>query len=173
MTRTGVRRRTWARITLPLGLAVIVLGAWGALIPLIGPSFDFGFDTDRAWRLTEQHWTLSIVPGVAAAVGGLLIMLPARGRIGAWMAALAAAWFAIGPFLHPLWSDAVAPLATGDGKRAALWIGYFMAPAVLIAYLSGLSRGVRRSTAIVTGPTAGVTPAAEQAPAESQPVSAP
>lgn len=173
MTTTGVRRRTWARITLPLGLAVIVLGAWGALIPLIGPSFDFGFDTDHTWRLTEQHWTLSIVPGVAAAVGGLLIMLPARGRIGAWMAALAAAWFAIGPFLHPLWSDAVAPLATGDGKRAALWIGYFMAPAVLIAYLSGLSRGVRRSTTSVTGPTAGVTPAAEQAPAESQPVSAP
>jgi hypothetical protein len=174
MTTTVVRRRTWARIALPLGLAVIALGAWVALIPLAGPSFDFGFDTDRTWQVTEQHVTLSIVPGVVAAVGGILIMLPARGRLGAWMAALAAAWLAVGPFLHPLWSDAVAPLATDEGKRAALWIAYFTGPAVLIAYLSGLSQGVRRSTTIVAPPAADVTPqAAERAPAESRPVSLP
>ena len=47
MTTTVVRRRTWARIAIPLGFAVIVFGAWGALIPLVGPYFDFGFDTDR------------------------------------------------------------------------------------------------------------------------------
>jgi hypothetical protein len=159
---------------MPLGLAVIALGAWAALIPLAGPSFDFGFDTDRTWQLTEQHVPLSIVPGVVAAVGAILIMLPARGRLGACMAVLAAAWLAVGPFLHPLWSDAVAPLATDEGKRAALWIAYFTAPAVLIAYLSGLSQGVRRSTTIVTRPAADVTPpAAERARAESRPVSVP
>jgi len=151
----------------------MALGAWAALIPLTGPSFNFGFDTDHTWRVSEQHVTLSIVPGVVAAIGGMLIMLPARGRIGAWMAALAAAWLAVGPFLHPLWSDAVAPLATDEGKRAALWIAYFMAPAVLIAYLGGMSQGVRRSTTIVARPAADVTPAADRAPAESQPVSVP
>jgi hypothetical protein len=173
MTTTVVRRRTWARIAIPLGFAVIVLGAWGALIPLVGPYFDFGFDTDRTWRLSEQHWTLSIIPGAVAAAAGLMLMLPTRGRIGAWIAALAAAWFAAGPFLHPLWSDTVAPLATGDAKQAALWIGYFIAPAVLIAYMSGLSQGVRRSTTIVSTPAADITPKAHRAPAESRPVSVP
>jgi hypothetical protein len=89
------------------------------------------------------------------------------------VAALAAAWFAAGPFLHPLWSDTVAPIATGEGKQAALWIGYFMAPAVLIAYLSGVSQGVRRSTTIVARPAADAIRAADPAPTESQPVSAP
>jgi hypothetical protein len=173
MTTTVVRKRTWARIALPLGFGVMVIGAWGALIPLIGPSFDFGFDSDSSWRLSEQHWTLSIIPGAIAAAAGILLLLPTRGRIGAWIAALAGAWFAVGPFLHPLWSDAVAPLATGDGKRAALWIGYFMAPAVLIAYLSGMSQGVRRSTTIVARPAETVTRTVEQAPAESEPVSVP
>ena len=170
---TMVRKRTWARIAIPLGFGVVVLGAWGALIPLVGPYFDYGFDTDGTWRLSEQHWTLSIAPGVAAVVAGILLTLPTRGRIGAWIALLAGAWFAVGPFLHPLWSDAVAPLATDDGKRAALWIGYFMAPAALIAYLAGLSQGVRRSTTIVAGPTAGITPAEERVRAESRPVSVP
>ena len=173
MTTTVVRRRTWARIAIPLGFAVIVFGAWGALIPLVGPYFDFGFDTDRTWRLSEQHWTLSIIPGAVAVAAGLMLMLPTRGRIGAWSAVLAAAWFAAGPFLHPLWSHTVAPIATDEGKRAALWIGYFMAPAVMIAYLSGVSQGIRRSTTIVAGPAATAIRAADPAPTESQPVSVP
>jgi hypothetical protein len=172
MTTTVVRKRTWARIALPLGFGVIVFGAWGALIPLVGPYFDFGFDTNSHWQLSEQHWTLSIVPGAAAVAAGVLLMLPTRGRIGAWIAAAAGAWFAAGPFVHPLWSDAVAPLATDEGKRAALWIAYFMGPAVLIAYLSGVSQGVRRSTTVVAGPAADITAAAGgRAPAESRPVS--
>jgi hypothetical protein len=156
MTTTVVRRRTWARTALPLGFALLVLGAWGALIPLVGPSIDFGFDTNRTWQLNEQHWTLSIAPGIAAAIGGILVVLP-RARFGALIAALAGAWFALGPFLHPLWSDAVSPIATDDGKRAALWVAYFMGPAALIAYVAGLSQAL--------------TPAAERVPAGSQPVS--
>jgi hypothetical protein len=148
------RRRT----ALPLGFGLLVLGAWGALIPLVGPYADFGFDTDRTWRLSEQHWTLSIAPGIAAAAGGILIGLHRR-RLGALVALLAGAWFAFGPFLHPLWSDAVSPLATDDWKRAALWVAYFMAPAALIAYLAGLSQGV--------------APAEERVPAGPRPVSVP
>jgi hypothetical protein len=158
MTTTVVRRRTWARTALPLGFGLLVLGAWGALIPLVGPYYDFGFDTNRAWGLGEQHWTLSIAPGIAAAIGGILVALHRR-RLGALIAVLAGAWFALGPFLHPLWSDTVSPLATDDGKRAALWVAYFMAPAALIAYLAGVSHGITQTE--------------ERVPAGSQPVSVP
>jgi hypothetical protein len=152
------RSMTRTRAALPLGFGLIVLGAWGALIPLVGPYFDFGFDTGHTWRLGEQHWTLSIAPGIAAAVGGMLIALHRR-HLGALIAVLAGIWFALGPFLHPLWSDAVSPIATDDGKRAALWVAYFMAPAALIAYLAGLSQGL--------------TGADDRAPAGPRPVSVP
>ena len=34
------------------GLLVIVLGLWGALVPFIGPYFNFAFSPDQAWTWT-------------------------------------------------------------------------------------------------------------------------
>src|SRR5712691_2662512 len=93
-TTTAVHRRTWSPIAIPLGLVVLVAGAWGALAPLVGPYFSFGFDTSRTWTFSEQHWTLSVIPGAVAATAGLLLLLPTRGRVVAWIAAAAGAWFA-------------------------------------------------------------------------------
>jgi len=170
MTTTVVRRRTGARVAIPLGFAVLALGVWAAVVPLVGPYFDFGFDTDQTWVWSEQHWTLSIIPGAVAAFAGILTALPTRFRMGALLGALAAAWLAVGPFLHPLWSDAVAPIATGEGKRAALWIGYFAGPGVLIAYLCGVSSATPRSSEVVTDGDAEVSSARRAAPAEEREV---
>ena len=170
MTTTVVRRRTGARVAIPLGFAVFALGVWAAVVPLVGPYFDFGFDTDQTWVWSEQHWTLSIIPGVVAAVAGIMMAFPTRFRMGALLGALAGAWLAVGPFLHPLWSDAVAPIATGDGKRAALWVCYFTGAGVLIAYLCGLGSMISRGAEhVVTDADDGVT-SRRSAPAEEREV---
>src|SRR3954454_3675882 len=90
------------------GLLLVLLGLWGALVPLIGPYFDFGFAPDKAWHFTSGRVWLQIVPGAAVFLGGL-ITLGSRKRafaaFGAWLAALGGAWFAIGAPLSGLWAD--------------------------------------------------------------------
>jgi hypothetical protein len=171
MTTTVVRRRTGARVAIPLGFAVFALGVWAAVVPLVGPYFDFGFDTNQTWVWSEQHWTLSIIPGAVAAFAGILMALPPRFRLGALLGALAGAWLAVGLFLHPLWSDTISPIATGERKVAALWIGYFTGPGVLIAYLCGVGTGFRRSAEeVVTSGDRAVSSRRPAAPAEEREV---
>ena len=52
------------------GLLLILLGAWGALAPFVGPYFDFAFSPDRAWAWTEARGWLQVLPGAVAVVGG-------------------------------------------------------------------------------------------------------
>jgi len=53
------------------GLLLMLLGLWGALIPLIGPYFHYAYTPDVAWRLTAGRLWLEIVPGVAVVAGGV------------------------------------------------------------------------------------------------------
>jgi hypothetical protein len=77
------------------GVVLVVLGACGALIPFLGP-----------WVYTPVRLWLEIVPCVAAAVGGLILLGSANrafAAFGAWLAGLGGAWFIIGPTLSRLW----------------------------------------------------------------------
>src|SRR5215467_9479645 len=81
------------------GVLLILLGAWGALIPFIGPYFHFAYTPDAAWTWTWGRFFLEIVPGVAAALGGLILLVSAFRPVAMFGAALAAAggaWFAGG-----------------------------------------------------------------------------
>lgn len=74
------------------GFLLILLGAWGALIPFVGPFFDFAFSPDRAWTWTEARGWLQVLPGAVAVVGGLLLLVSrnrATAMFGAWLAVLA------------------------------------------------------------------------------------
>src|SRR5690349_18126997 len=62
------------------GVLLILLGAWGALIPFIGPYFHFAYTPDTAWTWTWGRFFLEIVPGVAAALGGLILLVSAFRR---------------------------------------------------------------------------------------------
>ncbi|MGI8433237.1 MAG: hypothetical protein ACR2LE_00620 [Nocardioidaceae bacterium] len=89
------------------GAVALVLGLWGALVPLIGPSFGYRMGSAQAQIWSESTVTLHLVPGVAAVLGALLIM---RGRhaiqtLGALLATAGGIWFVIAPSMHPLWSD--------------------------------------------------------------------
>lgn len=90
------------------GLLLVLLGLWGALMPLIGPYFHFGFTPDKAWHFTSGRVWLQIVPGIAVFLGGLMTLGStnrAFAAFGAWLAALGGAWFVVGVPLSALWAD--------------------------------------------------------------------
>ena len=69
-----------ARLTVPrfslgvAGLLVVLLGAWGGIVPFLGPTFGYSADGTGSWYWDLAHAILSLVPGVAACLAGLLIM---------------------------------------------------------------------------------------------------
>ena len=92
------------------GFLLVLLGAWGALIPFIGPYFHYAYTPDAAWTYTTARLWLEILPGAAVFLGGILLMI-ATGRhvalFGAMLAAAAGAWFTLGTTLSPLWNNHV------------------------------------------------------------------
>jgi len=124
------------------GLILILLGAWGALIPFVGPIINWAYTADPAWTWTTAKGWLEVLPGVATAVGGLLLLASgnrASAMFGGWLAAFAGAWFVVGrTFASTLGiGDVGQPLASTDLKRALLEVTYFTGLGALILLLSG------------------------------------
>jgi len=156
------------------GLILIVLGAWGALIPFVGPLFNWAYTVDPAWTWTTAKGWLEVLPGVAAAVGGLLLLAAgnrASAMFGGWLAVFAGAWFVVGRTFAATLNigDVGQPLATGaqaDLKRALLEVTYFTGLGALIVFLGGaaLARvAVRHARDVaVAEPAPMAVPAQEQ-----------
>ena len=80
-----------------IGGLLMLLGAWGAVIPFVGPYFGYAFTPDKTWAYTSGRLWLSIVPGAAAFLGGLLLLSSDRiAAFGGILAALGGAWFVLG-----------------------------------------------------------------------------
>jgi hypothetical protein len=89
------------------GFLLVLLGAWGAVIPFIGPYFHFAYTPDTAWTYTVGRLWLEIIPGVATVIGGLILLASAVRPVamaGACLAAAAGAWFALGALIAPVWT---------------------------------------------------------------------
>lgn len=140
------------------GLLLILLGAWGALIPFVGPYFHFGYTPDTAWAWTWGRFFLEVLPGVAAALGGLILLISAFRPVamfGAALAAAAGAWFVVGSLLGPVWANSSAlgapggiPAALDPGAptggplhMAAEHLGFFTGLGVVIVFLAALALG--------------------------------
>lgn len=124
------------------GLLLILLGAWGALVPFFGLNIDWAYATDPAWTWTAAKGWLEVLPGVAAAVGGLLVLLSgnrANAVFGGWLAVLGGAWFVVGRAFAPTLGigDVGQPAAAADLKRALLEVTYFTGLGALIVFLGG------------------------------------
>jgi len=151
MTDTRVRRRG-GRMTMPRsrgamsGFLLILLGAWGALIPFVGPYFNFAFTPNQEWFWTIQRGWLEVLPGAATALGGLLLLVSgnrATAMLGGWLTVLAGAWFVVGRALAgPLGiGDVGAPVADTETKRVWLELTYFYGLGALIVFLGALALG--------------------------------
>ena len=128
------------------GLLLILLGAWGALIPFIGPYLDYSYGTDQSWHWTAARGWLEVLPGVVTAFGGLLVLISAnriRGSLGGWLAAIAGAWFVVGQTLAPLLhlGNIGQPLSQTNRGRAAAQLGYFDGLGVVILFLAAFALG--------------------------------
>lgn len=126
------------------GMLLVILGAWGALIPFVGPRFNFAYTPDRDWAWSAARGWLEVLPGAAAVVGGLLLILAghrATAMVGGWLAVLAGAWFVVGNQVAPLLGIGSAgdPIAATDRKRAALELSYFSGLGALIILLAGMA----------------------------------
>jgi hypothetical protein len=129
------------------GISVMILGAWGALIPLVGPWFHYAFGNYQAWHVTSNRIWLDIIPGAVAFIGGWMLLTSSHrtsGLFGGWLAVLAGAWFAIGPAVSLLWHKAGNPIGAPTGghiRQAIEWLGYFTGLGALIVGLAAFAMG--------------------------------
>jgi len=124
------------------GLLLLILGAWGALIPFIGPYFHFAYAPGQAWVWSTARAWLEVFPGATAAAGGFLLLISgnrATAMFGGWLAVIAGAWFVVGRTLASTLrlGDIGQPLAATDAKRAVIEIAYFSGLGALIVFIGG------------------------------------
>jgi hypothetical protein len=160
------------------GFLLILLGLWGALIPFIGPYFDFAYTPDKAWTYNTGRLWLELLPGAAVFLGGVFLMA-ARGRhtalFGALLAVAAGAWFVLGQSLSPLWNHHVAmggsPASSTQYMRIMEQLGFFTALGVVIVFVAGAALGRIASVASGIRPVDEVDEVPESTvPAERVPV---
>ncbi|HEU5419455.1 MAG TPA: hypothetical protein VFV41_17325 [Streptosporangiaceae bacterium] len=137
------------------GLLLVLLGAWAALGPFIGPYFNFAYAPDSAWHYSDGRLYLSIVPGVAALLGGLIVLATrsrAAGTFGGLLAAAGGAWLIVGDGLVRAVTQLSslspgAPLAhSAGGLSTATWqfleqLGLFTGIGILIVFFAALVIG--------------------------------
>ena len=164
------------------GLLILVGGLWGGVIPFVGPYFHFTLGPDHAWTWTSGRLYLDVLPGLAAVVGGLLLLIGGRwmvGRLGALLAVAGGIWFAVGPDISGLWHIGGAQGAANGSRsvqileRLSFHTGLGALIAVLAAYalppLVAIRRRVPARTAAReaarTPATTGAGPGAVAGPA--------
>lgn len=129
------------------GVILIVLGLVGALLPLVGPYFDFTHGADSAWNFSEAALWLSVLPGAVAVIGGVILLTSANratAGIGAWLGLAAGAWFVVGEQISQLWNGGASlagEAAGGTGQRVAEQLAFFDGLGVLIVAAAGMALG--------------------------------
>jgi hypothetical protein len=138
----------------------MLLGAWGALVAVVGPLFDYAYTPDAAWTMTYGRWILQVLPGAAVFVGGLVLLVATTrvaGLVGGLLAAAGGAWFVLGPILVALWdpTGTLPGQPLGTGLRAMVE----QIARTLADFTSGGARQVARFTLTGDGADVQTAPA--------------
>ncbi len=80
-----------------VGVLLILLGAFGLIIPFVGPLFDFGMGPEPAWAITMSRIFRHVVPGIAVILGGFMLFSRASRGIGITLALLGGIWITVAP----------------------------------------------------------------------------
>jgi hypothetical protein len=128
------------------GFLVILLGAWGALVPFLGPMFDFAYNPDQGSAWNASRGWLEVLPGVVAIVGGLLLVRSrnrATAMLGGWLSVVAGAWFVVGRVMATTLTigEIGRPVASTDTKAAWLELTYFYGLGAVIVFLGAMALG--------------------------------
>jgi peptidoglycan/LPS O-acetylase OafA/YrhL len=169
MTWTLRMRRSRGVIS---GSLLLLLGLWGALIPFIGPYFNYAYTPDTTWTYNTARLWLEILPGAATFLAGLLLIVSAGRHIalfGALLGAAAGAWFALGTVFSPLWNHSVpmggTPVGSTATMRIAEQVGFFTGLGVVVVFIAAAAFGRILSLPAETAPAP-----VETVPPETQPV---
>lgn len=129
------------------GILLILLGLWGALIPFVGPYFNYGFLQNQTWVWNINRLWLNVLPGAAVVLGGM-VLLGFATRISlaaaAWLTVVAGGWFVVGPMLSVFWhsnTPATGPALGGPHRQALEWLGFHYGLGVLIVFIGTLALG--------------------------------
>ncbi|MDT5340329.1 MAG: hypothetical protein QOD90_5834 [Mycobacterium sp.] len=128
------------------GFLVILLGAWGALVPFLGPMFDFAYNPDQGSNWSATRGWLEVLPGVVAIIGGLLLVRSrnrATGMLGGWLSVIAGAWFVVGRVMATTLTigEIGRPVAGTDTKAAWLELTYFYGLGAVILFFGAMALG--------------------------------
>lgn len=162
------------------GFLLILLGLWGALIPFIGPYFDFAYDPDTPWAWTSGRGWLEVLPGVLTVLGGLLLLVSgnrATAMLGGWISVVAGAWFVVGRLFAGPWGlgDFGAPAAGTLAGQIAVELTFFSGLGALIIFLGAAALGrlsVRSLRDVRFAQRSVPTPMATSVPVDTEPVAA-
>jgi hypothetical protein len=145
------RRRPDATVLMPnvghfglgtVGLLLIAISAWGAIVPFLGPTFGYSADGAGSWHWSLTHAVVSVAPGAVGAVLGLVVlgrsrgMVVGRGRLslaGTGLIVLAAgAWFAVAPWAWPVIDNTRAFFGAATPLRTLANVGgYALGPGLI------------------------------------------
>jgi hypothetical protein len=129
------------------GFLLVLLGAWGALVPLVGPYWNFGFTPNDTWNLTDGRWWFEVLPGIVAVVGGLLLLVGTdriSASVGGWLAVAAGAWYVVGPTLQPTMTSLGSigsPIHTSTNGSTVERLTLFVGLGALIIFVAALGLG--------------------------------
>jgi hypothetical protein len=143
------------------GCLLIVLGAWGGLVPFIGPYFGYFYGPDKTWLYNSDRLWLSVLPAVVVFVGGLIVLaMPRTSALGALLAVLGGVWFVIGAPVLAVARPGTGPGAPGSASGAMFGpatmhllenIGFFSGLGVVIVFFGALALGRSGVTRIEPG----------------------
>jgi hypothetical protein len=133
-----------------IGFLLVALGAWGAIVPFVGPEFGFPFPAGSdvgSWEWSETTWQLSLLPGIGTVYGGLILLgLLGSVRIvpafGALIALVSGAWFVLGSEFSRLWTTPPPDGTGSDWMVIATNVGYHEGLGLAIVALSALALGM-------------------------------
>src|SRR5437762_13872270 len=96
------------------GVLLVLLGLFAALVPFVGPYFNYQIGTTATWDWSLDRLWLSVLPGAAAVLGGLMMLYGTRRStvsLGGLVALAGGLWFVAGPTASMLWNHGA--VATG------------------------------------------------------------
>jgi hypothetical protein len=129
------------------GILLVLLGIWGGLVPMVGPSLHYAYTPDKNWTLTSGRIWLELLPAGVAVISGILLLFsrfrPAA-LVGACLAAASGAWFMLGSLLVRIWMRT--PPAQGVPVGSSLvrvleQIGFFTGLGAVIVFIAAIALG--------------------------------
>jgi hypothetical protein len=135
-----------------VGVMTVLVGAWGGIVPFVGPTFGFSADGSGSWYWSLPHALLWMVPGAVAVFCGLVMLglvpraFAGLARLGSWVTGLltvcCGAWFVVGVFAWPVLRNAGTVFQHASAIREfSYWIGYSLGPGLLLAMLGAFAMG--------------------------------